>query len=112
LFLLVKKQKILKLFGIVKLKGDKVIKIVEKPKKGKEPSNIKVVGIYLLEPRFFEIYEKIKKHMYDFEDTLSEYMRKYEVKLALIEKTEKEAPFFLKYPWHLFNLRKYLFDNF
>jgi NDP-sugar pyrophosphorylase family protein len=100
------------LFGIVKLKGDKVIKIVEKPKKGKEPSNIKVVGIYLLEPRFFEIYEKIKKHMYDFEDTLSEYMRKYEVKLALIEKTEKEAPFFLKYPWHLFNLRKYLFDNF
>jgi bifunctional UDP-N-acetylglucosamine pyrophosphorylase/glucosamine-1-phosphate N-acetyltransferase len=100
------------LFGIVKLKGDKVIKIVEKPKRGKEPSNIKVIGIYLLEPRFFEIYEKIKKHMYDFEDALSEYMRKYEVKLALIEKPEKEAPFFLKYPWHLFNLRKYLFDNF
>jgi UTP-glucose-1-phosphate uridylyltransferase len=30
----------------MKLKGDRILKIVEKPKKGKEPSDIKVVGVY------------------------------------------------------------------
>ncbi len=100
------------LFGIMKLRGNRILKIVEKPKKGKEPSKIKVVGVYLLEPKFFNFYEKVKKHQYDFEDALSEYMRKNEVKLTLIEKEEEKTPTFLKYPWHLFDFRKYLFDNF
>jgi bifunctional UDP-N-acetylglucosamine pyrophosphorylase/glucosamine-1-phosphate N-acetyltransferase len=100
------------LFGMMKLKGDRILKIVEKPKRGKEPSDIKVVGVYYLEPKFFRIYQKVRKHQYDFEDALSEYMKRNEVKLALLKKPEKETPAFLKYPWHLFNFRKYLFDNF
>jgi len=100
------------LFGMMKLKRDRILKIVEKPKKGQEPSDIKVVGLYLLTPDFFEFYKKVKKHPYDFEDALSEYMKKNEVKLALIDKSEKDIPAFLKYPWHLFNVKKYLFDNF
>jgi bifunctional UDP-N-acetylglucosamine pyrophosphorylase/glucosamine-1-phosphate N-acetyltransferase len=100
------------LFGIMKLKGDRILKIVEKPKKGKEPSDIKVVGVYFLEPKFFEFYKKTKKHQYDFEESLSEYMKRKEVKLALLKRPEEETPAFLKYPWHLFNLRKYLFDHF
>lgn len=99
------------LFGMMKLKKDRVLEIVEKPKKGKEPSKIKVVGVYFLDPRYFQFYQKVKKHPYDFEDALSEYMKKVEVKLALIKKKEEETPTFLKYPWHLFNFRKYLFDN-
>ncbi len=100
------------LFGMMKLKGDRILKIVEKPKKGKEPSDIKVVGVYFLEPKYFEFYQKVEKHPFDFEDALSEYMKKREVKLALIEQPEEKTPAFLKYPWHLFNLRNYLFDNF
>lgn len=100
------------LFGMIKLKGDRIFKIIEKPKKGKEPSDIKVVGVYFLEPKYFKYYEKVKKHPYDFEDALSEYMKENEVKLAQIKKSEKDSPSFLKYPWHLFNLREYLFDNF
>jgi len=100
------------LFGIMKLRGDRILKIVEKPKRGKEPSEIKAIGVYLLEPNFFTIYGKVKKHQYDFEDALSQYMRKKEVKLALLNKKEEETPSFLKYPWHLFNAKKYLFDNF
>jgi UDP-N-acetylglucosamine diphosphorylase/glucosamine-1-phosphate N-acetyltransferase len=100
------------LFGMMELKKDRILKIIEKPKKGKEPSDIKVVGVYFLEPSFFKFYEKVKKHQYDFEDALSEYMKEKEVKMALLKKSEKETPAFLKYPWHLFNLRKYLFDNF
>jgi len=100
------------LFGMMKLKKDRILEIVEKPKKGTEPSDIKVVGVYYLESTFFRVYQKIKKHQYDFEDALSEYMKEKEVKLALLKKLEKETPAFLKYPWHLFNLRNYLFDNF
>jgi bifunctional UDP-N-acetylglucosamine pyrophosphorylase/glucosamine-1-phosphate N-acetyltransferase len=100
------------LFGMMELKGDRILKIVEKPKKGKEPSDIKVVGVYYLEPKYFYYYQKVKKNPHDLEDALSEYMKENEVKMALIKKKEEETPAFLKYPWHLFNLRKYLFDNF
>jgi bifunctional UDP-N-acetylglucosamine pyrophosphorylase/glucosamine-1-phosphate N-acetyltransferase len=99
------------LFGIAKIKGNRILEIVEKPKKGKEPSDIKVVGIYLLEPGFFKIYQRIKKHMYDFEDTLSEYMKKNDVRIEILKKKEKDTPS-LKYPWHLFEVEKYLFDKF
>lgn len=106
------KTKTPQIFGMMKLKRDRILEIVEKPKKGKEPSDIKVVGVYFLEPKFFEAYKKVKKHLYDFEDALSEYMKKTEVKLVLINKSEEDSPSFLKYPWHLFTMRKYLFDNF
>jgi bifunctional UDP-N-acetylglucosamine pyrophosphorylase/glucosamine-1-phosphate N-acetyltransferase len=100
------------LFGMMKLKGNRILEIVEKPKKGKEPSDIKVVGVYYLEPKFFLYYQKVKRNPHDLEDALSEYMKENEVKMVLIKKKEEETPAFLKYPWHLFNLRKYLFDNF
>jgi len=100
------------LFGMMKLKGNGILGIIEKPKKGREPSNIKVVGVYLLTPDFFNIYQKVKKHKYDFEEALSLYMIKNETKVALFKKLEKDTPAFLKYPWHLFLIRKYLFDNF
>jgi len=99
------------LFGIMRIKGNRVLEIVEKPKKGKEPSNVRVVGVYLLPPDFFENYQKLKKGKYDFEETLSTYLKKNEVKFAFLWKSEKETPL-LKYPWHLFLAEKYLFDKF
>jgi len=97
------------LFGIMKLGRNRVLEIVEKPKK-KAPSNIKVVGVYLLEPNFFKYYQKVKKGRYDFEDALSLYMKEKEVKAHILKKSEEETPF-LKYPWHLFSVTKYLFDK-
>ena len=98
------------LYGIMKLKKDKVLKIVEKPKKGKEPSNIKVVGVYLLEPEFFKTYQKVKREKYDFEKALSIYMKKNDVRAVLLKK-EKKNSLPLKYPWHLFRIYKYLFEK-
>ena len=100
------------LFGIMRLKKERILEIIEKPKKGKEPSNIKVVGVYFLEPSFFNFYQKVKKHTYDLEDALSLYMKENETQLAVLKKLEKDTPAFLKYPWHLFSIKKYLFDNF
>lgn len=95
------------LYGIMKLNRDKVLEIVEKPKKGKEPSDIKVVGVYLLEPKFFEIYQRVKRGHYDFEKALSIFMKKNDVRAVIMEKDTLP----LKYPWHLFLVEKYLFQR-
>jgi len=99
------------LFGMAKLKRDKILEIIEKPQKGKEPSSIKMVGVYLLEPEFFETYKKVKKHIYDFEEALSVYMRENDVRIAILKKKEQDTPS-LKYPWHLLKMKNYLFDRF
>jgi len=96
------------LFGIMKLRGDKILDIIEKPRKDKAPSNVRIIGVYLLEPSFFEIYQKIKKNQYDFEKALSLYVKKNDVRVTVPPK--KTLP--LKYPWHLFEVKKYLFDKF
>ena len=99
------------LFGIARMKGKKILEIIEKPKKGQEPSDIKIVGVYLLELGFFDAYKKVKKGMYDFEATLSLLMRKEKAEMVILKKKEKDTPT-LKYPWHLFAMEKYLFDRF
>ncbi|OQX00479.1 hypothetical protein BWK69_01315, partial [Candidatus Parcubacteria bacterium A4] len=70
------KTKMPELFGIFRFENGKAIEIVEKPKKGHEPSDIKVVGVYFLEKSFFDVYEKQEKGMYDFESALSFVMKK------------------------------------
>lgn len=96
------------LYGIFKLKGNQVLKIVEKPQAGKAPSDLRVVGIYLLSKDFFEYYPKIKKHRYDFEDTLNLIIKNKKVRLIKV----KEETLVLKYPWHLFEIAKYLMDKY
>ena len=103
------KTKTPELFGMMRLKGNRVVEIIEKPK-GKPPSDIKVVGVYFLEPGFFGYYQKVIKHQYNFEDALSLYMQKKEVRVHIIVKPEEETPS-LKYPWHLFSMVKYLFNK-
>jgi len=96
------------LFGIMKVRGDRVLQIIEKPKKS-PPSNIRTVGVYFLEPGFFKYYSKTKKHHYDFESALSSYMKRNEVRVHLFEKKEELVS--LKYPWQLFSIVRYLFDK-
>lgn len=96
------------LYGIISFEGDKIRGIIEKPEKGKEPSNIKVVGIYFLPKEFFSYYEKIKEHMYAFEESLDMYAKENDARWILT----KESTPFLKYPWHVFEVNKYLMDNY
>jgi len=44
-------------FGVVKLDGEKILEIIEKPKV--PPSNYAVIGVYFLNPSFFDIIEKL-----------------------------------------------------
>ena len=97
--------------GIITLDNkikDRVVKLVEQPEKGKEPSDIGLKGIYFLPKDFFEYYQKVKKHQYDFEDTLQLYMKSNDVRIALTEKKILS----LKFSWELFKITNYLMDKF
>ncbi|MFH1780804.1 MAG: sugar phosphate nucleotidyltransferase [Candidatus Nealsonbacteria bacterium] len=94
-------------YGILKIEGDKIKDLIEKPEKGKEPSNLKLGAVYLLPPTFFEYHRRVPKDHYSFEQALKFYIK--EEKVGLIEAKEDLSS--LKYPWQLFSLVKYLLDK-
>lgn len=94
-------------YGILSHVDDRAKSIVEKPKKGTAPSDMRVIGIYLLPKDFFAVYEKIKETEYSFETALAEFMKKSDVRIII----SKDTPPTLKYPWDLFPLEKNLFDT-
>lgn len=96
------------LFGILKVKGDKVLDIVEKPKQGKAPSDLKNIGFYFLAKEIFASLKKVSPHPYSLIKAIVLYAKGKEAKMAL---TQKPA-LFLKFPWDLFRYEKYLFDRF
>lgn len=98
------------LFGVMELEGERVVQIIEKPEKGKEPSNIRVVGVYILGTDFFEYYKNIEKQHHDFEAALSAYIKKKKIRALLFGKKKSSPP--LKYPWHLFNIQGYLLKRY
>jgi len=77
-----------------------VLIIVKKPKKGQEPSNIKVDSIYLFNTDFVNLLEKAKKTEYSLEETITNFVKHNHG--AWIENNSEVSS--LKYPWHLFNL--------
>ena len=95
-------------YGILELKDDKALSMIEKPETGKQPSNVKVVGIYLLPKGFFSYYKKVGEHDYAYEDTLILYMKEKNVRVVIT----KEATPTLKYPWDLFGVSKMIMDSF
>ncbi len=95
------------LFGVLDSLGDKVKNIVEKPAQGQEPSDIRVVGIYLLPKEILGYYQKVSERQYAFEDALALYMKEKDVRMV---QTQEATPS-LKYPWHLFDMAKFLMQN-
>ena len=93
-------------YGILELKDDRVLSIVEKPQSEEAPSNIKAIGIYLLPKEFFKYYRRVKEHTYAYEDALALYMKEKEVRMV---ETFQETPT-LKYPWDLFKVNQLIMD--
>jgi len=88
-------------YGILRMENNRVIEIVENPEPGKEPSSIKVLGAYFLQPDFFDYYQKIKKHhLEDFVDALNLYIRDKQTGVIILE---QDMPS-LKYPWELLEI--------
>lgn len=94
-------------YGILHTKEDIVLDIVEKPELGKEPSDIRVVGIYLFKKEFIETLKDTPDEHYQLESALGRETKKGTVKWL---KTEEEI-ITLKYAWDLFNIKNYLLSK-
>jgi bifunctional UDP-N-acetylglucosamine pyrophosphorylase/glucosamine-1-phosphate N-acetyltransferase len=95
-------------FGIIQTKNNKVTKLVEKPPKGMEPSNLAVIGVYIMTRKIFDYFKKIPVSDHQYEDAIQKFIEdKNMVKAVTYE------GFFgsYKYPWDLFTINKYLMDK-
>ncbi len=90
-------------YGILKLKGNKVVDIIEKPKNF--VGSTKVVGVYLLPQKFLTVLRGIKEHQYSFEDALSRLTKKSPATCVMAEDVDEIT---LKYPWHILAINKIL----
>jgi len=95
-------------FGILKLKKDKVINLIEKPKPGKEPSNFKIVGIYFLPREFFSYLKKVPSHPYSLEDALLIYAKEKDIRIVMAP----QETLALKFSWDLFDSNRFLLNRF
>lgn len=91
------------LYGILefdKTNKDKVVGVVEKPKKNTQPSDIKIDSIYLFDSSFISALENTKKNEYSLEEALTHYAKRSDV-TWILNTGEIQS---LKYPWHLFSV--------
>jgi bifunctional UDP-N-acetylglucosamine pyrophosphorylase/glucosamine-1-phosphate N-acetyltransferase len=95
-------------FGIIQVEDEKVTDFVEKPPKGKEPSNLAVVGVYILTKQIFDYYRKIPVSDHQYEDAILAFIKDKNVVKAV-----SYDQFFAgyKYPWDLFTINKHLMDK-
>jgi bifunctional UDP-N-acetylglucosamine pyrophosphorylase/glucosamine-1-phosphate N-acetyltransferase len=93
-------------YGIITLKDNRAIGLIEKPTSGDEPSNQKV-SLYLLNQEFLKILTALPEAEYNFEDALNQLMQTSEVGVTKLD----ESPVTLKYPWHLFDIQSYFFSQ-
>jgi bifunctional UDP-N-acetylglucosamine pyrophosphorylase/glucosamine-1-phosphate N-acetyltransferase len=95
-------------YGVLDFRDDKAIGLIEKPEKGREPSNVRLIGIYLLPKSFFDSLRKVKTYMYSYEDALQLYMQEHDARVVIANQATPS----LKYPWDLFTVVKILMDAF
>jgi UDP-N-acetylglucosamine diphosphorylase/glucosamine-1-phosphate N-acetyltransferase len=95
-------------FGIIRVNDDQVTDFVEKPPRGNEPSNLAVVGVYILTKKIFDYYRKIPVSDHQYEDAILNFIQNKNLVKAV-----SYDGFFAgyKYPWDLFAINKHLMDT-
>lgn len=88
-------------YGVLEFDGDKVNGIVEKPKAGTEPSNQRLVGMYLFSPEIFKRLRQTEISEYSLEIVLDKIAKENKVAAVNID---EELPS-LKYPWDILALK-------
>jgi len=82
-------------YGVLDYDGDRATRVVEKPAKGKAPSDQRVLGVYALSKSFLEDYRAVEAHQYAFEDALSRCMARDAVRFVKFD----HRTLSLKHPW-------------
>lgn len=99
-----KESEAIKHYGVLKIKGDHVLGIVEKPSNTRGLSNLRIIGVYFLNQDFMGILKKTKRTHYSFENALDKYAKKGKVRVAIA----LQDVITLKYPWDLLNIKNYI----
>ena len=89
-------------FGVVSLQDDRVVNLIEKPERGREPSNLANAGLYIFTPEIFERLKALKPSVrgeYEVTDALREMMAQGETIRAAV--LEAEDWIDIGYPWKL-----------
>ncbi len=95
-------------FGIIRLEDDRVTKFVEKPQKGREPSNLAVIGVYIMPRKIFDYYKKVPVSDHQYEDAIQRSIQD-----KIVVRAVKHYGFFAgyKYPWDLFGINEHLMET-
>ncbi|MDD5144514.1 MAG: sugar phosphate nucleotidyltransferase [Candidatus Pacebacteria bacterium] len=97
------------IFEIDKSNSVRVTGLVEKPEKGKEPSDIRIIGIYVLPTNFLDYLKRVGESHYSFEEAISLYLK--ENNLTVVVGDVPPTPS-LKYPWDLFLVNRLLMNKY
>jgi len=96
-------------FGIIQVEKDKVTRIIEKPPKGREPSNLAVIGAYIMTKKIFDYFKKCPISDHQYEDAIQRFIENKNIVRAI---TYDEFFAGYKYTWDLLTLNEYLMDKF
>jgi len=95
-------------YGILSYdKSGRAIGVVEKPEKGKEPSDDRISGCYFLNKKFIGVLKNTPESEYQFEAALDTYMKNESVSII----RNNSSVMSLKYPWDLFAIKAYILDQ-
>jgi NDP-sugar pyrophosphorylase family protein len=94
-------------YGIVTLDGDRITGVVEKPTAGTEPSNFKLLSIYVLNQNYLKNLVAAAPEHYSFEVALNQLFQQESVPALKID----DNPLTLKYAWHIFDVVNRLFTE-
>lgn len=93
-------------FGMIHFNSEnKADGIIEKPAKGTEPSDQKILSIYLLSQTFLQILQSEPPAQYNFETALNSFLQTAPSPVLQLS----EPLMSLKYPWDLFSFQTTFF---
>jgi len=94
-------------YGILHVENDKAVGVTEKPDPDDAPSNHRIVGMYLLSPKFFDHLDEVEEWEYQFEDALDLQASENPGSIVFID----EETVSIKYPWNLFEFVEEMMEN-
>ncbi|HYK08003.1 MAG TPA: sugar phosphate nucleotidyltransferase [Candidatus Eisenbacteria bacterium] len=104
--LLAKEDSILERYGVLKVEGDTVLSLTERPTVT-EGAQLRVVSIYLLNKTFLHTLKGIPTEQYHFEKALDTYAKNNSVRFV---KTDS-LTITLKHSWDLLTVKEYLLSK-
>lgn len=97
--------------GYFTVEDDKVIKLTEKPKPDRRPSNLVrlVVDYFANFEKFLSVLKKVPRPFRDgaFEEGLNQYFKRTKVTYI----NYKDYFYFLKYPWHVLTVKDFFLQD-